>query len=84
MKIVYASGFEKILIRMKKKDRRMFGEVTSQIEKIIRAPEIEKPLRYALKSRRRVHVGSFILIYELHDEELRFLDVDHHDRIYKK
>ena len=62
----------------------MFGEITSQIEKIIRAPEIGKPPRYALKSRRRVHVGSFVLICEFHDEELRFLDVDHHDRIYKK
>lgn len=68
----------------KKKDGRMFKNVVSQIEKIIREPEIGKPLRNVLKSRRRVHVGSFILVYEFHNEELRFIDFDHHDQIYKR
>ena len=84
MRIVYAPGFEKALKKFKKNDRRVFGQINLQIEKIVREPEIGKPLRHVLKSRRRVHVGSFVLIYEFHNDELRFIDFDHHDRIYKK
>ena len=83
MRIVYAPEFEKILKKYRKGDRRVFNQIVAQIEKIARQPEIGKPLRHVLKSRRRVHVGSFVLIYEFHNEELRFLDFDHHDRIYK-
>lgn len=84
MRIIYADKFERALRYWKKKDGRMLQSIISQIEKIIREPEIGKPLRHALKSRRRLHVGSFVLVYEFHNDELRFLDFDHHDKIYKK
>lgn len=84
MRIVYAPEFERTLKKLKRKDRKTFSEVVSQMEKVIREPEIGKPLRYTLKSHRRVHVGSFVLVYEFHNDELRFLDFDHHDRIYKR
>lgn len=82
-KIVYSSEFERAL-RRSKKDSVFFDRITKQIEKIIRAPHLGKPLRYTLKNRRRVHVGSFVIVYEFHNSELRFLDFDHHDKIYKK
>ena len=84
MRIVYAEKFELALHYWKKKDVRMFQSMASQIDKIIREPEIGKPLRHVLKSRRRIHIGSFVLVYEFHNDELRFIDFDHHDRIYKK
>ena len=84
MRIIYAEKFERTLRYWKKKDGRIFQSMTNQIEKINREPEIGKPLRHALKSRRRLHVGSFVLVYELHSDQLRFIEFDHHDRIYKK
>ena len=75
---------ERVLRRCKSEDYGLFAGVQRQIEKIIREPQIGKPLRYALKNRRRVHVGSFVLVYEFSGNELRFLDFDHHDKIYKK
>ncbi|MBI3627273.1 MAG: type II toxin-antitoxin system RelE/ParE family toxin [Candidatus Sungbacteria bacterium] len=84
MEIIYAKKFESAIRYWKKKDGRVFRSIESQIEKIIREPEIGKPLRHALKSRRRLHVGSFVLVYEFHNNDLRFIDFDHHDRIYKK
>lgn len=84
MRIVYAEQFERTLRYWKKKDRSIFQSIASQIDKIAREPEIGKPLRHTLKSRRRVHVGSFVLVYEFYNDELRFLDFDHHDQIYKK
>lgn len=83
-KIIYSEDFERAIRRTKKKDHELFSQLDSQMTKIIREPHFGKPLRYTLKNRRRVHVGSFVLIYEVHNGELRFIDFDHHDRIYKK
>ena len=83
-RIVYSERLEEILARLKKKNQPVFQQTLRQIDKILREPAIGKPLRYTLKNRRRVHVGSFVLIYEFRNGELRFLDFDHHDNIYKK
>ncbi len=82
--IVYSERFGRILGRYKQKDRSLFQEIEKRIEKIINDPTVGKPLRYTLKNRRRVHVGSFVLVYEFHNGELRFIDFDHHDKIYGK
>ena len=84
LRISYSLGFKKILERISKKDKKTLDYLEIQIEKIIRIPEIGKPLRYTLKSRRRLHIGSFVLVYEFNNNELRFIDFDHHDKIYKK
>jgi len=83
-KIVYSDRMGRALRRCKKKDRALFAGIQKQIEKILREPQIGKPLRYTLKNRRRVHVGSFVLVYEFHNNEMRFIDFDHHDKIYHK
>lgn len=84
LRIVYSPEAEDALRRCKKKDPALFARTESQILKILREPSTGKPLRYTLKNRRRIHVGSFVLVYEFHHGELRFIDFDHHDRIYKK
>lgn len=83
-RIVYSAEIERSLICWKKKDAALFEQINAVIAKILREPLVGKPLRYAMKNRRRVHVGSFVLVYEFHTGEVRFLDFDHHDRIYKK
>lgn len=83
-KIVYSSEAEDALRWCKKKDRALFVRAENQILKILREPNIDKPLRYSLRNRRRVQIGSFVLVYELFQGELRFINFDHHDKIYKK
>lgn len=83
-KIVYSDRMARALATYKRKDKRLFQDIENRIEKIVREPTIGKPLRYTLKNRRRVHVGSFVLVYEFYQGELRFIDFDHHDKIYKK
>ena len=83
-RIVYSQEIERALIIWKKKDKAVFEQIESAIGKILREPFVGKPLRYAMKNRRRVHVGSFVLVYEFHNSDLRFLDFNHHDRVYKK
>lgn len=74
------SIFEKV----KNKKPSLFKDLQKQILKIVREPNLGKPLRNVLKNRRRVQIGSFVLIYEIISDEIRLLDFDHHDRIYKK
>jgi len=82
--VSYADQFIKALNKWKKKDRSFFARFVGETEKIIQNPLLGKPLRYSYKNNRRVHVGSFVLVYEFYDNRLRFIDFDHHDKIYKK
>ena len=55
------------------------------IAKILREPTLGKPLRNVLRNNRGIHIaGSFVLLYEIVRTEIRILDFDHHDKIYKK
>ncbi len=80
----FSEDLSKILKRLKKKDKEMFQRISENILKIINNPLCGKPLRNVLRNCRRVHVGSFVLVYEIIKTEIRFLDFDHHDKIYKK
>ncbi|MCZ7381354.1 MAG: type II toxin-antitoxin system RelE/ParE family toxin [Candidatus Methanoperedens sp.] len=52
---------------------------------IAKNPAIGKPLRNVLKGKRRVHLGTFVLIYEIYENENKvvFLEIAHHDEAYK-
>jgi YafQ family addiction module toxin component len=75
------------LKRTYKKDKKLYDAVMKKIEEIMENPHRYKLLRHDLKGLRRVHLKkSFVLVFELDEEEkiVRFLDLDHHDEIYKK
>jgi mRNA-degrading endonuclease RelE of RelBE toxin-antitoxin system len=62
-------------------DRGSLKRVEKIIIKIIKNPEIGKPMRYARKGTREVYLGSFRLsyAYDLSTEILTFLDIYHKD-----
>ena len=76
---------EKSLLKLAQKDKRHYQAVVKKILQIAENPEMGKPLRNILKGRRRVHVGHFVLLYEVDEKDKRviFLDFEHHDRAYK-
>lgn len=82
--IVLAPHFEEVLKKLKNKNPVLLARLERQIGKIVREPVLGKPLRNVLRNYRRVQVDSFVLIYEIRGLEIRLLDFDHHDRIYKK
>ena len=83
-KVVFTDKFDSSARQIKRKKSVLFGKLSKQIGKIIKNPEVGKPLRNVMRNYRRIHVGSFVLIYEIRDEQIRFIDFDHHDKIYKK
>ncbi len=81
--LVIPDEFEPVLKRLKR--RQDAGKkFSAHVKKILREPLLGKPLRNALKNYRRIHIESYILIYELQGQEVRLVDFDHHDKIYKK
>ncbi|MBU2634397.1 MAG: type II toxin-antitoxin system RelE/ParE family toxin [Nanoarchaeota archaeon] len=72
--------FEKI----RKKNSKQFKIILKKIEQVVKNPHHFKPLRGDMHGVRRVHVGSFVLTYEIDEEKkvITILDYDHHDKIY--
>ena len=75
--------FERILKSLRKK-RSLLKQLDARVGKILMEPKLGKPLRNVLRNYRRVHINSYVLIYEIYHNEVRLLDFDHHDRVYKK
>ena len=83
-KLVIPIEFEVILKKLKQKKPDVFKSLGKKIEKVVREPILGKPLRNTLRNYRRVHMDPFVLIYEIKMLEVRLIDFDHHDKIYKK
>lgn len=77
-----------ILGRLSKKDKKMYEQVMNKIEEIVNCYDAEhyKNLRYGMKDMKRVHIGHFVLIFELDkkNNEIRFYDLEHHNKIYRR
>ncbi len=58
----------------------------SKIEKILENPFHYKSLRNVLKGRRRTHIESYVLTFEVNevDRKVIFKEFQHHDKVYKQ
>ncbi len=77
---------DKKFYKIAKKNRILFEAINKKIEEIKVNPEHFKPLRGNMKGQRRVHIGHFVLTFEIIYERniVKILDFDHHDKIYLK
>ena len=68
-----------------KNDKVRYSHVKRRLEILSNNPEISKPLRNILKGKWRIHIGSFVIIYEIDHENrsIILLDFEHHDQAYK-
>jgi mRNA-degrading endonuclease RelE of RelBE toxin-antitoxin system len=83
-RIVFSPRFDRIMKQLARKDSVLHERVDEQLLKIAREPAFGKPLRHALKNQRRLHVGSFVLTYEIIGNQVHILNLEHHDDAYKK
>lgn len=85
-KLAVKESLDKKFKKLQKKDKEMLRLIDRKVQDILEDPYRFKPLRKPLQNMRRVHVGgSFILIYDINEEEkiVTLLDFDHHDNVYK-
>jgi hypothetical protein len=61
------------------KDNAVKNKIKKQIIKIIKYPDIGKPMRYARKGTREIYIGSYRLAYFYSQKEYKiiFLDLYH-------
>lgn len=74
----------KIFRKLLKKDRTQLEAVNNKIEQILSDPFQFKPLRHPLEGLRRVHIGSFVLIYKVIENPptVKLVKYKHHDKAY--
>lgn len=74
----------RIFKKLSKKDKKQLGAITKKIQQILADPYQFKPLKHPLEGLRRVHIGSFVLIYEIieNPNKVRVLKYKHHDLAY--
>ncbi len=67
-----------------KKDVVLQEALSKKIKQILANPHVFKPLRAPLANTRGVHVGSFVLIYDVDERRkvVRLLKFAHHDEAY--
>jgi mRNA-degrading endonuclease RelE of RelBE toxin-antitoxin system len=65
-----------------KKDKVLIERLHKKIDEILENPEHYPVKKYELKGKRGVHVGSFVIVFEIKDEEAIFLRFKHHDHVY--
>ncbi|MFA6460971.1 MAG: type II toxin-antitoxin system mRNA interferase toxin, RelE/StbE family [Candidatus Woesearchaeota archaeon] len=80
--IEFSDEFDKSIKKLKKKDKVLFDQIQKKLIEIIQAPEHFKPLQNVLAGYRRIHFGSFVLIYQIEGEVVRIISLDHHDQAY--
>ena len=86
-KILLEENLQNLLGKLYKKNRKLYEISMKKIEGIVKNPHHYKTLRHDLKNIRRVHLfGPFVLVFKINEKEqtVKFLDLDHHDNIYKK
>lgn len=77
---------KRVLKKIKKKDKEKYERALKKIEEIINSnPDHYKNLRRPLQHLKRVHVGSFVLVFNFDKEKrkISFENFEHHDKVYR-
>ncbi len=81
--LVFSNKAQKRLEKLAHEDPEQYSHVVKKIKQIQINPEHYKPLRGDLHGARRVHIGDFVLIYQLEKKNVVIHDYNHHDKIYE-
>ena len=73
---------DKTIKRLAEKDKVHYEELEKKIRHIVEDPLEFKPLRKPLNGFRRVHIGSFVLVYHVEDDTVFLNEYAHHDHAY--
>ena len=66
-----------------KKDKALLDRLHKKINEILQNPEHYPVKQYSLKGKRSAHIGSFVILFEVKDNEVIFYKFRHHDFVYE-
>jgi len=78
-------GLDRKFRKLAKKDSKHMVAIAKKIGEIASDPQSYKPLRFPLAGKRRVHIGSYVLVFSIDEARKTIVleDYEHHDRAYK-
>jgi mRNA-degrading endonuclease RelE of RelBE toxin-antitoxin system len=71
--------------KLAKRNSKQMDAIARKIEEILQDPFEFKPMHFPLAGIRRVHFGSYVLLFSI-DEQRRTVvieDYEHHDKVYR-
>jgi len=76
---------DRIFKKLAKKNPRQMEIIAIKIQEILQDPHVFKPMHFPLAGKRRVHFGSFVLLFSIDEQRKTVIleDYEHHDKIYK-
>ena len=77
---------DRIFEKLEKKNRYQYEVIMDKLDEIVENPHHYKPLGNVMSSKRRVHFGSFVLVFSIDETRKTVVleDYDHHDKVYRK
>ena len=83
-KLIIQPSVDKVFKKLAKKDKVQLEAINSKIKEILKDQYRFKPLKKPLQNKRRVHIGSFIIIFQIDESERKVIIVnyEHHDEAY--
>jgi YafQ family addiction module toxin component len=75
---------DKCLEKLNRRNPELIKALDKKIEEILLNPYHYKPLRWPMQNQRRVHIGRYVLVFEINeaDETVVFFRFEHHDKAY--
>ncbi len=87
-RVIISDELKKTLIILKRKDKTMYQIIEKKILQIASLDSISiqhfKNLRSPLSDFKRVHLGSYVLIFHVQTDKIIFEAFEHHDEIYQQ
>ncbi len=81
----FSDSLQRKLEKLSKRDKKRFEICKKKIDEILLNPTHYKNLAYSMKDRQEVHIAkSFVLTFRVEGNIVRFLDLEHHDKIFRR
>jgi YafQ family addiction module toxin component len=77
---------DKIFHKLSRKNPEQLEAIAKKLVEIAEDPHRFKPLSTVMKGFRRVHFGSFVLLFSIDEQRMTVVleDYEHHDRVYRQ
>jgi YafQ family addiction module toxin component len=77
---------DRIFKKLSKKNPNQMQQISKKIKDILLDPHAYKPMHFPLAGMRRVHFGSFVLLFSIDEQRKTVIleDYEHHDKVYMR
>ncbi len=82
--VVVEEEVKEVVLKFIKKDKVKYEYFAKKVKQLADNPYHGKPLQNVLKGKWRVHLGEYVLIYSVNEEQkvITLLKLEHHDKVY--